>query len=74
MRKLVKAFEAKSPLLNPLDVWVWEVMAKAEMLGGALAPTTVLVDTNETPGGGGSLNTHHEVAQAVGREQGGRLV
>ena len=51
------------PLLNPLDVWVWEVMAEHDMLGAALAVETPIVSSNDTPGGAGSL-----------REAQGRLV
>ena len=65
MRKLVQAYSTEHvPPLNPLDVWVWEVMAKHGMLGCALAPKTPLVDTAETPGGAGSVR----------QAQGGRLV
>ena len=56
MRKLVQAYHSyQSPPLNPLDVWVWEVMAAHGMLGHALAPKSSLVGTNDTPGGAGSL-------------------
>ena len=41
----------KAPPLNPLDVWVWEVMAANEMLGKALATRVPLVMTNDMPGG-----------------------
>ena len=35
MVALLEAFEAQAPPLNPLDVWVWEVMALSGHLGGA---------------------------------------
>ena len=38
MRKLLSSFKKRKPLLNPLDVWVWEVMAAQGMLGCALSP------------------------------------
>ena len=41
MRKLVAAMRARSPPLNPLDLWVWEVMAEHGMLGCALSPVVV---------------------------------
>ena len=69
MRKLVEATKLRRPPLNPLDVWVWEVMAEHDMLGSALALKTPLVGTNDTPGGAGSLNPHAAVRDA----QGGRL-
>ena len=55
MRRLVNAHKAQSPPLNPLDCWVWEVMADGEMLGQALALKAPLVGTNETPGGRSSV-------------------
>ena len=55
MRKLLGALEQQAPPLNPLDVWVWEVMAENGMLGCALAPKVPLVGTSETPGGATSL-------------------
>eukprot|EP00966_Prymnesium_polylepis_P012433 285418-Prymnesium_polylepis.2 len=44
MQALLDAFDDGEPSLNPLDVWVWEVMAANDMLAHALAPTSVLVD------------------------------
>ena len=67
MRKLLHAMHEKRVPLNPLDVWVWEIMAAHDMLGGALALKTPLVGTNDTPGGAGSLNPHDAVAAAQGR-------
>jgi hypothetical protein len=58
MRKLTSAYANKAPPLNPLDVWVWEVMAAepaSEMLSQALATKTPLVGTHATPGGRGSV-------------------
>jgi hypothetical protein len=55
MRKLLEAFEAQAPPLNPLDVWVWEVMALHGHLGDALAPERPLVTTRSMPGGADSL-------------------
>ena len=43
VEKLIDAFERHSPPLNPLGVWVWEVMAANDMLGKALAPSSQLV-------------------------------
>ena len=63
MKKLVHAFRQKAPPLNPVDVWVWEVMAEHGMLGAALSLVEPLVGTNDTPGGEGSV-----------REAQGRLV
>lgn len=37
------------PLLNPLDVWVWEVMVKHGHLAHALAPTQPLVSARMAP-------------------------
>ena len=62
MRKLVAGVSEQQPPLNPLDVWVWEVMAANGMLGGALALKQWLVGTSETPGGAGSVRE----AQRVG--------
>ena len=47
--------DAQAPPLNPLDVWVWEVMAANDMLGAALATRMPLVMTNDMPGGQGSV-------------------
>ena len=55
MRKLLEAFEAQAPPLNPLDVWVWEVMVLHGHLGDALAPERPLVTTRSMPGGADSL-------------------
>ena len=63
MQRLVASMEMCSPPLNPLDVWVWEVMAENGMLGRALATNTPLVMTNDMPGGVGSV-----------RESQGRIV
>ena len=41
MRKLLDGMRVCSPPLNPLDVWVWEVMAANDMLGCALSPVIV---------------------------------
>ena len=41
MRKLLSSFKRRKPLLNPLDVWVWEVMAANGMLGRALSPDLI---------------------------------
>ena len=38
LRACVSASEALSPPLNPLDVWVWEVMAQHGMIDEAIAP------------------------------------
>ena len=61
MRKLLGALEQQAPPLNPLDVWVWEVMAANEMLGCALALKQALVGTSETPGGAGSVREAQRV-------------
>ena len=56
MNALVRALRRRSPPLNPLDVWIWEVMAERDMLGQALAPTgPPLVSTSIMPGGVDSL-------------------
>ena len=55
MQALCDAMEAKAPPLNPLDVWVWEVMASRDMLKYALATKLPLVMTNDMPGGLGSV-------------------
>ena len=55
MEALLDGLQERSPPLNPLDVWVWEVMAEKDMLWRALAPTTPLVGTRTAPGGGDSL-------------------
>jgi len=44
MQALVDAFDEGTPPLNPLDVWVWEVMASRDMLAHALAPSQPLID------------------------------
>ena len=44
MQKLVDAFVARQPCLEPLDIWVWEVMAQEGMLGKALCPRSPIVD------------------------------
>ena len=61
MRKLVAGVSEQQPPLNPLDVWVWEVMAANEMLGCALALKQALVGTSETPGGAGSVREAQRV-------------
>lgn len=43
VEKLINAFDRHSPPLNPLGIWVWEVMAENDMLGKALAPSSHLV-------------------------------
>ena len=63
MQKLIDAFDQQRPPLNPLDVWVWEVMAEHLVLDKALATNVPLVTTNDMPGGAGSL-----------RESQGRIV
>ena len=65
MRELLEAWEAREPPLNPLDVWVWEVMALNGMLGAALAPTTPLVLTSETPGSSTSIRTQQNDGHLV---------
>ena len=55
LQALCDAMEAKAPPLNPLDVWVWEVMASRDMLKYALATKLPLVMTNDMPGGLGSV-------------------
>ena len=55
MKALLAAYDAQAPPLNPVDVWVWEVMATNGMLGAALATKTPLVSTSDTPGGVTSL-------------------
>lgn len=52
MRALIDGLEQRAPPLNPLDVWVWEVLAQNEMLGLALAPKVPLVLTNDAAAGG----------------------
>jgi hypothetical protein len=47
MHAAVDAFELRQPLLNPLDVWVWEVMAKHSMLQHALAPDRIMINRCE---------------------------
>lgn len=41
MRLLLDGMRARSPPLNPLDVWVWEVMAMNGVLSRALSPVVV---------------------------------
>ena len=55
IRRLLDAWEAQTPPLNPIDVWVWEVMAASGVLDKALAPTTPLVLSRDTPGGATSV-------------------
>ena len=55
MQALLDAFDAAAPPLNPLDVWVWEVMALKGYLRDALAPQRPLVTTRSMPGGSDSL-------------------
>jgi len=55
MEHLLSSWAAQSPPLNPIDVWVWEVMAAHGVLGKALAPLHPLVSTRDVPGGPGSL-------------------
>ena len=51
MRALLDSYGSGRPLLNPLDVWVWEVMAERGMLSHALSPVETLV----TDRGGASV-------------------
>ena len=55
MEKLLDGLQQKRPPLNPLDVWVWEVMAEHDLLWRALATATPLVSTRTMPGGADSL-------------------
>ena len=57
LEKLLDARRLQAPPLNPIDVWVWEVMAHHGMLGLALAPTVPLVTTRDAPGGPTSVRT-----------------
>ena len=44
LRALLAAFDDDgSPPLNPLDIWVWEILSECGMLGHALAPDEVQV-------------------------------
>ena len=60
MKQLVGAWKSQAPPLNPLDVWVWEVMATNGVLGKALAPLAPLVGTRDTPGGATSLREQQQ--------------
>ena len=60
MRKLLAGLKEQRPPLNPLDVWVWEVMAEHEMLGCALGTKHPLVTTNDAPGGATSVREAQE--------------
>jgi hypothetical protein len=64
MRALLRAVEQRTPPLNPVDVWVWEVLAQSGALDHALAPRRPLVGTGSTPGGADSLRA------ATGRQGG----
>lgn len=55
MVSLLSSLRRHQPLLNPLDVYVWEVMATHNLLGHALAPLRPLITTTSTPGGSDSL-------------------
>ena len=44
MQLLVDAFDALDPPPDPLDIWVWEVLARAGVLEGALCVDRPLVD------------------------------
>ena len=43
MQVLSRALHARSPPLDPLDIWVWEALALHGMLGKALCPPSPLV-------------------------------
>ena len=43
------SWQGHHPLLNPLDVWVWEVMVKHGHLAHALAPLQPLVSARHAP-------------------------
>ncbi|KAL1519969.1 hypothetical protein AB1Y20_023454 [Prymnesium parvum] len=45
IKDCVGAFDARAPPLNPLDVWIWEVMATRGKLAQALAPAKPLVNS-----------------------------
>jgi len=45
MRRLVDAMARAQPPYNPLDIWVWEVMAEHDLLAHVLAPEQLLVST-----------------------------
>ena len=49
MRALLDDWDEQRTPLNPLDVWVWEVMAQRGMLGHALAPAAPLVTCRGIP-------------------------
>ena len=50
MRRLVDAFHARQPPLEPLDIWVWEVAAAHACLDGALCLSRPLVDAGKSGG------------------------
>ena len=52
MRDLLCAWDAQDLPLNPLDVWVWEVMASRGHLPHVLAPVEPLVIARPCPAAG----------------------
>ena len=67
MQKLLAGWRAQSPPLNPLDVWVWEVMATNGVLDKALAPIQPLASTRDLPGGAASLRQQQGAATLWGQ-------
>jgi len=45
VRQLARSFLWRSPRLNPLDVWVWEVMAQCGQLRWAIAPKRPMINS-----------------------------
>lgn len=67
MQKLLAGWRTQSPPLNPLDVWVWEVMATNGVLDKALAPMKPLASTRDLPGGAASLRQQQGPATLRGQ-------
>ena len=44
MAKLVQGFDKREPALDPLDIWVWELMAAEGVLDKAICVSKPLVD------------------------------
>ena len=44
MRAAVRSLDLRLPPLNPLDVWVWEVMARHGMLQDAIATSRPMIN------------------------------
>lgn len=60
MAKLAEGFRLREPALEPLDIWVWELMAAHGVLDKALCTSRPLVRAGVRPGGTDSIKDQQD--------------